>query len=136
MPKLFRFEIVTPEKIISSDEIESLVVLAEGGYLGVLAGHAPMLCTTRPGDLTLRKPGQTRHYFAADGFIEVLPSKTTLLVESAEEVGAIDVARAEKARDRARGRIANPSMEIDPVRARTALERAEARVRTAQKHRR
>lgn len=133
MAKSFHFEIVTPEHIVLSEEIDSLVVLAEEGYLGVLAGHAPMLCTVRPGDVTIRKSGSMRHYVASDGFLEILPKKATLLVESAEDAQQIDVARAEKSRDRARARLADSSKETDKDRARAALARAEARLRAARK---
>ncbi len=135
MAKSFHFEIVTPEHIVLSEEIDSLVVLAEEGYLGILAGHAPMLCTVRPGDVTIRKSGDTRCYVASGGFLEILPKKATLLVESAEDVQGIDVARAEKARDRARSRLADTTKAIDQDRAHAALARAEARLRAARKRR-
>ena len=55
MAKTFRLEIVTPEKIVFSEDVVSLVAPAENGYLGVLAGHAPLLCTLKPGEIRIRR---------------------------------------------------------------------------------
>ena len=135
MAKKFRTEIVTPEKIVFSEEIESLVIPAERGYLGVLAGHAPLLCTLQPGEITIRREkGETR-YATSGGFMEVTPGKAVLLTESAEDVSAIDVARAEESRKRAQERLAIAAgKEVDKSRAKAALARAENRLRLAQKH--
>ena len=54
MARKFKIEIVTPEKLVFSEEIESLVIPAERGYLGVLAGHAPLLATLQPGEITIK----------------------------------------------------------------------------------
>ena len=51
MARNFKVEIVTPEKLVFSEEVEALVVPAERGYLGVLAGHAPLLCSLHPGEI-------------------------------------------------------------------------------------
>src|SRR5258706_13674858 len=92
MAKKFKIEIVTPERLVFSEEIESLVIPAERGYLGVLAGHAPLLATLQPGEITIK--GTRRgdlHFATSRGFIEVTPRKAVLLTESAEEVARIHV---------------------------------------------
>jgi F-type H+-transporting ATPase subunit epsilon len=135
MAKKFKTEIVTPEKIVFSEEIESLVIPAERGYLGVLAGHAPLLCTLQPGEITIRREEGEIHYSTSGGFMEVTPEKAVLLTESAEEVAAIDVARAEESRKRAQERLAIAAgKEVDKARAKAALERAQNRLRLAQKY--
>ena len=134
MAKKFRIEIVTPEKIVFSEEIESLVIPAERGYLGVLAGHAPLLCTLRPGEITLRGEKGEVHFATSGGFMEVTPQKAVLLTESAEDVAAIDLERAEDSKKRALERLAPGSgKDVDRARARAALERAQNRLRLAQK---
>src|SRR5215831_12007301 len=96
MAKKFKIEIVTPEKLVFSEEAESLVVPAERGYLGVLAGHAPLLCTLQPGEILIRGDAGDLHYATSGGFMEVTPRRAILLTESAEEVGGIDIARAQE----------------------------------------
>ena len=135
MAKKFKTEIVTPEKIVFSEEIESLVIPAERGYLGVLAGHAPLLCTLQPGEITIRREKGEVHYSTSGGFMEVTPSKAVLLTESAEEVAAIDVTRAEESKKRAQERLAIAAgKDVDKSRAKAALERAQNRLRLAQKY--
>ena len=134
MAKKFKTEIVTPEKIIFSEEIESLVIPAERGYLGVLAGHAPLLCTLQPGAITIRGDKGDLHFSTSGGFMEVTPGKAVLLTESAEEASAIDVKRAEECQKRAQDRLAAPAKEVDRERAKAALERAQNRLRIAQKY--
>ncbi len=136
MARKFKVEIVTPEKVVFSGEAESLVVPADRGYLGVLAGHAPLLAALRPGRVAIRAEGGEKRYATAGGFMEVTPRQTTLLTESAEEAGAIDVARAEKAKRRAEERLASSDPSTDKERARAALERAQNRLRTASKEKR
>ena len=134
MAKKFKTEIVTPEKVIFSEEIESLVIPAERGYLGVLAGHAPLLCTLKPGAITIRGDRGEVHFSTSGGFMEVTPAKAVLLTESAEEVSTIDLQRAEEAKKRAQERLAATVKDVDKERAAAALERAQNRLRVAQKY--
>ncbi len=134
MAKKFRTEIVTPEKVVFSEEIESLVIPAERGYLGVLAGHAPLLCTLKPGAITIRGDRGEQHFSTGGGFMEVTPAKAVLLTESAEEVSTIDLKRAEEAKKRAQERLASADKAVDKERARAALDRAQNRLRVAEKY--
>ena len=134
MAKKFKVEIVTPEKLGFSEEVESLVVPAERGYLGVLAGHAPLLCTLRPGEIRVLKDGNEDFFATSGGFMEVTPRKTSLLVESAESVGDLDVPRAQESLKRARERLVSAEKSVDRERAQAALERAQNRLRVASKY--
>ena len=133
--KTFLLEIVTPEKAVLSQEVESIVVPAHEGYLGVLAGHAPLLSTLKPGEITIRSGHEEFHYCTTGGFMEATPKKVTILSESAERVDQIDVKRAEEALQRAKERLAAADKTVDKERARAALARAEARLRIARKPR-
>lgn len=135
MGKKFKVEIVTPERVFFSGEAESLVVPAQRGYLGILAGRAPLLGMMIPGEISIRRPDGTELHFATGGgFLEVTPAKTVLLTDSVEEVSAIDVERARKALARARERLASRDPGLDQERARAALERARNRLRLASKY--
>jgi F-type H+-transporting ATPase subunit epsilon len=136
MPKKFKTEIVTPERLVFSEEIESLVVPAERGYLGVLAGHAPLLATLQPGEITIKGSARGELHFATSGgFVEVTPGKAVLLTESAEEVSQIDVARAQESKKRAEERLAIAAgKDVDKSRAKAALERAVNRLKLAAKY--
>jgi F-type H+-transporting ATPase subunit epsilon len=133
MAKKFKTEIVTPEKVVFSEEIESLIIPAERGYLGVLAGHAPLLCSLQPGVITIRGDKGEQHYSTSGGFMEVAGGKAVLLTENAEEAASIDIARAQEAKKRAEERLAATAKDVDKERAKSALERAENRLKVAQK---
>jgi|SRR5688572_24272945 F-type H+-transporting ATPase subunit epsilon len=135
MAKTFKLEIVTPEKLVFSEDIVSLVVPAEEGYLGVLAGHAPLLASLKPGEIKIKRDGGETLYATSGGFMEVLPKKTSILCESAEPPESIDTARAEKARARAKDRLAHPGKDVDRERAEESVDRAENRIRVAKKKR-
>lgn len=135
MAKTFRLEIVTPEKLVFSEDITSLIVPAEEGYLGVLAGHAPLLASLKPGEIKIKRDGAETLFATSGGFMEVLPAKTSILCESAEPPELIDAARAEKARARARERLSHPGKTVDSYRAALAYARAENRIRMALKRR-
>src|SRR5262245_32855753 len=136
MARKFKIEIVTPEKLVFSEEIESLVIPAERGYLGVLAGHAPLLATRQPGEITIKGASKGElHYATSGGFMEVTPGKAVLLTESAEEAAQIDIGRAEESKKRAQERLAPAAgKEVDKSRAKAALERALNRLKIAQKY--
>jgi F-type H+-transporting ATPase subunit epsilon len=136
MARKFKIEIVTPEKLVFSEEIESLVIPAERGYLGVLAGHAPLLATLQPGEITIKGSAKGElHYATSGGFMEVTPGKAVLLTESAEEATQIDIPRAEESKKRAEERLAPAAGKaIDKSRAKAALERAVNRLKIAKKY--
>ena len=133
MARKFKVEIVTPEKLVFSEEVESLVVPAERGYLGVLAGHAPLLCALRPGEIKMVRDGAESWFTTAGGFMEVAGGKAALLTDSAEPVSEIDIPRAQEAVQRAKERLATSGKGVDRDRAQAALDRAQNRLRSASK---
>ena len=134
MARKFKVEIVSPEKVLFSEEAESLVIPAERGYLGILASHAPLLAALKPGEIRMTVDGDERWLATSGGFVEVTPEKTTLLVDSAEPVKEIDVPRAQEALKRAQEHLASTQPGVDRDRAAAAKERAQNRLKTASKH--
>lgn len=134
MGRKFAVEIVTPERVVFSEEAESLVVPAERGYLGVLGGHAPLLCALKPGEILIRREGKDVHFATSGGFMEVTPKKATLLTESVEDPAGIDVDRAREALQKARDQLAAHDPKTDVDAARDAMARALNRLRVASKY--
>lgn len=127
--KPFRLEVVTPERTVISEEVESLVVPAEDGYLGILAGHAPLLCLLRPGQVAVIREGKGRQFAVAGGYLEVSANRAILLADAMEESHEIDVERAKQALSRA---LSLDARMADREAAEAAAERARARLRVAQ----
>lgn len=127
------FELATPARMLVSAEADEVVAPGMEGYFGVLPGHAAMLTTLKPGEVTYRS-GQTEHHLAVlGGFAEVRAERVIILAENAERPEEIDRARAERARQRAEMRLQGRSPdglveEIDFARALEALARALTRL--------
>jgi F-type H+-transporting ATPase subunit epsilon len=128
-------EVVTPEKIVVSEEVQIVAAPGSSGEFGVLIGHTPFLTTLKTGIIRFTDAGGKEDYvFVSGGFAEALPDKVTVLAESAERRGDIDLERAKAAMERAEKRLAEDRSrkDIDFVRAKAALERALVRIRLAQ----
>lgn len=131
--KSFRLEVITPERIVMSDEVEFVVVPGVEGELGVLANHAPMIAGLRIGVIRyFNDEGQERHLAMGGGFVEVLENEVTVLAETAEQGNEIDILRAKAAKERAERRLSERAEQINYARAQMALQRALARIRAAE----
>jgi F-type H+-transporting ATPase subunit epsilon len=129
-----RLEVVTPEKIVVSEEAQIVASPGSEGEFGVLSGHTPFLSSLKTGIIRYTDASGKEHFvFVSGGFAEALPDKVTVLAESAEVSTDIDVNRAKEALARAEKRLAEERTreDIDFVRARAALERATVRIRVA-----
>jgi len=129
-----RLEIVTPEKIVVSEDAQ--IVMAPGvlGEFGVLIGHTPFLTALKAGAVRYSDAQGAEHLvFVSGGFAEALPDRVTVLAESAERRRDIDIERARAALERAQKRLADQRSkeEFDFVRAQAALQRALMRLRIA-----
>jgi len=120
-----RLEVVTPEQQVVNEEAQIVMAPGREGEFGVLIGHTPFMTSLRTGTLRYRDSSGTEHYiFVSGGFAEALPTKVTVLVESAERRRDIDAERARRAMERAQQRLSAAQADIDYIRARAALERA------------
>ena len=91
------FELVSPERLLLSEDVDMVVVPGEEGDFGVLTRHAPMISTLRPGVIKVHDGGSvTEQIFVAGGFAEVTPARCTVLAQEALPVGDIDRAAAEQ----------------------------------------
>lgn len=97
MAKTFQFELVSPEKLLVSEEVSMVVIPGEAGDFGVLAEHAPLLSSIRPGVVTVTSvSGEQKKIFVAGGFADVSGNVCSVLAEEAVNVNEIDRAAAEK----------------------------------------
>ena len=87
------FELVSPEKLLFSGEVEQVDVPGSEGYFGVLAGHAPAVAILRPGILTVKTQGGEQKIVVLGGFAEVSANGLTVLADVATAVEDIDRAQ-------------------------------------------
>ncbi|MHA6685758.1 F0F1 ATP synthase subunit epsilon [Mesorhizobium sp. A556] len=91
MAEAFKFELVSPERLLVSEQVESVVIPGAEGEMTVMAHHAPVMTTIQPGVVTVKgASGQEERYVVFGGFADILPSGCTLLAESAVAVNDID----------------------------------------------
>lgn len=131
MPKDFEFEVVTPERVVISERVESLIVPGVQGYMGVLADHAPMVVSLKPGVVKYKEGTTFSSMAVSGGFLEVSGNKAVIISDAAELSCEIDVERARAAKRRAEDRIRSRGEGIDLGRAHAALQRALARLKAA-----
>ena len=88
----FHFDLVSPERLLISGEVEQVDVPGAEGDFGVLAGHAPFVTTLRPGILTIKRNGGVEKVVIFGGFAEVSPTGLTVLADVATAVEDFDKA--------------------------------------------
>lgn len=130
MAEKFKLTIVTPDREFFNEEADMVEFNTTEGEIGVYAGHAPLTVIVKPGILTITQGDAVRNAALHAGFVQILPQEITILAEIIEWPGEIDEARAEAARQRAEGRLAERSG-IDVARAEAALMRSIARINAA-----
>jgi F-type H+-transporting ATPase subunit epsilon len=86
----FHFDLVSPEKLLFSGEVEQVDVPGSEGDFGVLAGHAPLMTALRPGILVLHREGGALKVVVNGGFAEVNPAGLTVLADMAVPVEDFD----------------------------------------------
>jgi F-type H+-transporting ATPase subunit epsilon len=91
------FELVSPERLLLSQQVDMVVVPGAEGDFGVLPRHAPLIATLRPGIIRVFEGREVKQrIFVAGGFAEVTPERCTVLAEEAVPVGEIDTARIDQ----------------------------------------
>src|SRR6266403_2905691 len=91
-----QFELVTPERLIVSAEVEMVVVPGSDGNFGVLPGHAPLISTIRPGTIDIYEGGAiAERIFVVGGIAEVTPERCTVLADEAMAPDSLDRAALE-----------------------------------------
>ncbi len=127
-------EIVTPERLAYSDNVDSVVLPGSEGEMGVLPHHAPLLATLGVGELRIRKGGEEEFFAIAGGFVQVRPDKVVVMAETADMASEIDLEKAQEARRDAEKALEGGFDEgADLSIARAQLQTALLRIRLAER---
>jgi F-type H+-transporting ATPase subunit epsilon len=133
MAEKIELEIVTPERRVVAEVVDSLVLPSQDGELGVLPGHAPLLCRLTIGQVAYKKDGKEEIIAISGGFAEILGERVSVLAETAEFSAEIDLDRAKQAQERAEPRTRLEQTEWDFPRAKLALQKATNRISARQR---
>ena len=129
-----KVDIVTPEKMLYSGEVEMVTLPGANGQMGILRGHAPLLSTLNIGEIVLHRRDGNDYIAVSGGVVEARPDKVTILAEGAEPGEEIDGERARPALNRAEHILANnpPPQQVPEIMA--SLRRSSLRLKVARGH--
>ena len=131
MAEAFQLEVATPERLIVEELVTEAQIPARDGYIGVLAGHAPLVAELKTGVLSYVAEGRTRYLAIHCGFVEVLPDHVRVLANVGERAEEIDVARAQRDLEHAQKLFEEPHVDLDPAAALAEMQIAQARLEAA-----
>jgi F-type H+-transporting ATPase subunit epsilon len=96
-----KIEIVTPERVVATEEVDSITLPTQEGEITILKGHIPLVSVLVSGVVETKKGEEVGIMAVSGGFVEVLNNKVIVLADTAEYASEIDLDRAEEARERA-----------------------------------
>lgn len=136
MAKTFQLDIVTPEKVTFSEQVEFVALPGSEGELGVLPGHMNLVVELKAGELRITREGKVEHLAVSGGFAQITGSKVIVLAETAEMAQEIDLARAQLQAEAKAVKIKSGLKPDDLVRAQAGLLKELARLKVAERMRR
>jgi F-type H+-transporting ATPase subunit epsilon len=130
-----RLDIVTPEKLAFSDEIDSVVVPGGEGELGILPSHAPIVSTLQPGELRYLKAGKETSLAIGTGIVEVSHDRVSVLTDMALGADEVDESAVEKAIEAAKKAMSEKLLPEETAAVQLALQKSLAQLHIKRRHR-
>ena len=131
MADTLRLEIVTPDAVVYSEDVEMVTLPSVEGELGILPQHVPLMTQLVPGEIVVQRGGHDEFLAVGEGLVEVTGKRVAILTDMAIAADKIDEAKVEEARQRAEARLRDKisSEEIASVNASLARSLAQLRVK-------
>lgn len=132
MANSFKLSVVAPDRTVFEDEVTSIVAPGVEGYLGVMAGHEPIIAALRSGVVELMDKANVRlHLAVTGGFLEVSDNQAIILADDARLASEVNVAEEQHALEEARKALRGEASEFTSEQAQHEIERAVARLKAA-----
>ena len=106
MASTLKLEIVTPEGVTYSENVEMVTLPGSEGEMGVYPNHVPLMTQVTAGEVAARRNGRDEFLAVGEGFVEITGERVAILTDMAVKAENIDEAKAEEARRRAEARLA------------------------------
>jgi F-type H+-transporting ATPase subunit epsilon len=135
MANTLKLEIVTPEAVVYSEQVEMVTLPGVEGQMGVLPQHVRLITQMVPGELTVQKDGQDKFLAVGEGMVEVTNDHVSIVTNMAVAVESIDEAAAEEARQRAATRLKEKLSAEEVASVNAALARSLAQLHVKRRHR-
>jgi F-type H+-transporting ATPase subunit epsilon len=133
MADTFQLEVATPERLFVQEDVSSVELPGKDGYLGVLAGHAPLLGRLGAGVLTYDQGGQQRALAVDGGFIEIFENHVSVLADYAEFAADIQVDAARRELEQGQEQMSHAKTQEESEVALAHAGRAQAQLDAASK---
>lgn len=132
--KKFQLEVISPERVFYTGDVEMVELTTTEGDIGVYADHIPLTTIVAPGIMTITEDGGvTKEAAVLEGFMEITQEKVTILAQSCEWPDEIDINRALEAKARAERRLKSNDGNVNMSRAELALKKSLVRIGLAGK---
>jgi F-type H+-transporting ATPase subunit epsilon len=128
MAATLKLEIVTPEAMIFSEDVEMVTFTGIDGQMGILPQHMPLMTQLEAGEIIARKEAKEIFVAVGEGFVQVTREKVSVLTDMAIKADDIDEARAEEARQKAEARLAQKLSDEDAAMVQASLLHATAQL--------
>jgi F-type H+-transporting ATPase subunit epsilon len=131
-----KLEIVTPEAMIYSEDVDMVTLPGVEGEMGIFPMHVPLLTQIVSGEITARKNGRDYLLAVGEGFVEITGERVAIMTDMAIKTEHIDEAKAEEARKRAEARLAEKLGDEEAASVQAALAHSLAQLKVKRRQRR
>jgi len=131
-----KLEIVTPEAVTFSEDVEMVTLPGIEGEMGIYPEHVPLMTQVVPGEIIVRKGGQETYLAVGEGFVEITAARVSILTDMAVKADSIDEAKAEEAKRRAEARLKEKLSAEETAAAEASIARSVALLGVKKRHRR
>jgi F-type H+-transporting ATPase subunit epsilon len=136
MAETLRLEIITPQAIVLSEDVEMVTLPAIEGEMGVYPQHVRLITQIVPGEITVTKDGQDRFLAVGEGLVEVTSTRVAIVTDMAIPAEQIDEAKIEEARQRAAARLSEKISDEEVATVNASLARSLAQLQVKKRRRR
>jgi F-type H+-transporting ATPase subunit epsilon len=131
-----KLEIVTPEAMIYSEDVDMVTLPGIEGEMGIYPMHVPLMTQIRAGELVARKGGQAHFLAIGEGFVEISGDRVAVMTDMAIKADDIDETKAEEARRRAEARLAEKLGDEESAAVQAALAHSLAQLKVKRRQHR
>lgn len=131
-----KLEIVTPEALTYSADVDMVTLPGVEGEMGIFPQHVPLMTQIIPGEIGVRKDGSDYFLAVGEGFAEITGDHVAIMTDMAVKAEDIDEQKAEEARQRAEARLSEQMTEDEEAMVKAALAHSVAQINVKRRHRR
>jgi F-type H+-transporting ATPase subunit epsilon len=133
--KTLKLQIVTPQGIAFSDDVEIVLLRSVEGQIGILPHHTRLMTQMLPGEMMVRKNGRDQFLAVGEGLVDVTGDQVAIATDMAIDVASIDEAKAEEARRRAEARLRDKISDEEVASVNASLARSLAQLHVKRRRR-